>query len=85
MTEKIIKITATKSKQYESVNEEKLDDVDDHPSQRYLKWTEVRIDAEYVHEFEEAEENQYSVVFSFNLKKKPQLQFSSKLVRNIST
>lgn len=45
--------TASESTQNQCVNEEEFYDVNDHATQRYLKWSQVRIYAEYVHELQE--------------------------------
>jgi len=46
-------ITASESAQHQCVNEEEFYDVNDHAAQRYLKWSQVRVYAEYVHELQE--------------------------------
>lgn len=46
-------ITASKSAQHQCVNEEKFYDVNDHATQRYLKWSQVRVYAEYMNELQE--------------------------------
>lgn len=45
-------LTACERKQNESVNEEELDDVDDHPTERDLKRSQVRVYREQVYELE---------------------------------
>lgn len=49
----VIIITASESAQHQRVNEEELYDVDDHASQRYLKRSQMRVHAEYMHELQE--------------------------------
>lgn len=45
-------LTACERKQNESVNEEELDDVDDHPTERDLKRSQVRVYREQMYELE---------------------------------
>lgn len=47
-------LTTTKRKQHESIQEEELDDIEDHAAERNLQRSEVRVDAEDVDQFEEA-------------------------------
>lgn len=47
-------LTTTEGKQHESVQEEELEDVEDHAAERDLQRPEVRVDAEDVDQFEEA-------------------------------
>lgn len=46
-------LTTSKSAQHQCVDEEEFYDVDDHAAQRYLKRSQVRVHAEYVHELQE--------------------------------
>lgn len=48
-------LTATEGEEHERVDEEELDDVDDHSAQRYLQRPEVGVDAEYVNQLQETE------------------------------
>lgn len=49
--------TATESEQHQRVDEEELDDVDDHPAERDLQRPQVRIDRENMDELEEGEDH----------------------------
>lgn len=51
----INQLTAAKSEQHQSINEEKLDDIDDHTSQRNLQGSKMRINAEYVYQLQKTE------------------------------
>lgn len=48
-------LTASESEEHEGVDEEELDDIDDHASEGDLERSEVGIDAEDVHQLEGGE------------------------------
>jgi len=43
-------ITASECAKHQCVDEKEFYDVDNHTTQRYLKWSQVRVYAEYMHE-----------------------------------
>jgi hypothetical protein len=47
-------VTTSKGEKHESVYKEELENIDNHPSQGYLKRTKMWIDAEDVYKFQEA-------------------------------
>jgi hypothetical protein len=48
---------ASESKQDQRVDEEELDDVDDHSAERHLQWSHVWIDRKYVDQLEKREDH----------------------------
>lgn len=51
------KLTASESEEHQTVDEEELDDIDDHAPERDLQRPQVRVYGEQVHQFEGTEEN----------------------------
>lgn len=55
----INQLTTSKSEEHKTVDEEELDDIDDHPPERDLQRPEVRVDGEQMHQFQGTREQMF--------------------------
>lgn len=59
-------VTARKRKKNQHVEKKELHNVHHHPTERDLKWTQVRVDGKNVHQFQGTNKN----LINWGLKKK---------------